>query len=356
MFIVELFEKQQPKALKKIVIMPGGFHPWHPGHSSLYASAIKAFPDADIYVASTNDTSERPFPFEVKRQLAAMAGVPVARFVQVKSPFQPKEITGQYDPESTVLIFVRSDKDREESPRPGVAKKDGSPGYLQPYGDKLDPMSRHGYIAYLPTVEFRAGQTGITSATQIRKAWPGAAPQVKQQIVQDLYPKIAKNPQSLKRAVELLDSALGVNVAESTEHQNSRAIALLRKVRAMYPVAHNDQEALAMYIMDRTDSELDRLDRENDSEEADIDDLEDTDVMVLDRISSLEQQIADIQAAIKSKQIAEEAGGVGVIATKAQARDPRYSMSLTRDVRPGQIQKSLKAFMLDGGWYKGKKR
>jgi hypothetical protein len=41
-----------------------------------------------------------------------------------------------------------------------------------------------------------------------------------------------------------------------------------------------------------------------------------------------------------------ETAGVGVIANKSQARDPRYSMSLTKDVRPGQIQKNLKAFNL----------
>jgi hypothetical protein len=41
-----------------------------------------------------------------------------------------------------------------------------------------------------------------------------------------------------------------------------------------------------------------------------------------------------------------EAGGTGVIANISQAQDPRYSMSLTRDVRPGQINKSLRAFDL----------
>ena len=41
-----------------------------------------------------------------------------------------------------------------------------------------------------------------------------------------------------------------------------------------------------------------------------------------------------------------ECGGTGVIANKKQANDPRYSMSLTKDVRPGQINKSLKAFNL----------
>jgi RNA polymerase sigma factor (sigma-70 family) len=43
----------------------------------------------------------------------------------------------------------------------------------------------------------------------------------------------------------------------------------------------------------------------------------------------------------------EDAAGVGVIASKKQANDPRYSMSLTKDVRPGQVKKSLNAFKLE---------
>jgi hypothetical protein len=44
--------------------------------------------------------------------------------------------------------------------------------------------------------------------------------------------------------------------------------------------------------------------------------------------------------------VAEDAGGVGVIANKKQANDPRYSTSLTKDVQPGQLAKNLKAFNL----------
>lgn len=44
--------------------------------------------------------------------------------------------------------------------------------------------------------------------------------------------------------------------------------------------------------------------------------------------------------------VSEDAGGVGVVASKRQAKDPRYSTSLTKDVRPGQIGKSLRAFNL----------
>jgi hypothetical protein len=42
----------------------------------------------------------------------------------------------------------------------------------------------------------------------------------------------------------------------------------------------------------------------------------------------------------------EEAGGVGVIASKKKARDPRYSHSLTQDVRPGEVGRQLKKMHL----------
>ena len=42
--------------------------------------------------------------------------------------------------------------------------------------------------------------------------------------------------------------------------------------------------------------------------------------------------------------VGEEAAGVGVIASKKQANDPRYSMSLTKDVRPDTMDKEMKAF------------
>lgn len=186
MLIFELFEAR-PK-LKTVVILPGGFHPFHPGHLSLYTSAQKAFPGADIYYAATNDKSQRPFDIADKAALAQIAGVPKGRFVQVTSPFQAKEIVSNYDPETTAVIFARSEKDKNEPPHAGGTKKDGSPSYLQPWDGTPQPMSKHGYMAYLPTVEFPAGPSGVTSATQIRSMWPKASDQQKQDIVKDLYP------------------------------------------------------------------------------------------------------------------------------------------------------------------------
>ena len=194
MFIAELFEAGPTKTL---VIIPGGFHPFHPGHLSLYRSAQKAFPGADIYYAATNDKSERPFDITDKARLAEIIGVPRGHFVQVKSPFQAREITGQYDANTTVLVFARSEKDRNEPPQAGGVKKNGEPAYLQPYTKNPAPMSQHGYMAYLPTVEFKAGPSGVTSATQIRNMWPKASNAVKSKIVNDLYPQDPETARSI---------------------------------------------------------------------------------------------------------------------------------------------------------------
>ena len=193
--------------------MPGGFHPFHAGHLALYQSAQRAFPDAEVFVAATNDTAARPFPFAVKEKLAKLAGVEPGHFVQVKSPFRAEEITAQFDPQRDNLIFVRSEKDQNSPPKPGGIKKDGSPSYLQPWlgAEKLEPFAKHAYMAYLPTVEFGPG---LTSATQIRTAWPTLDERRKTALVMSLYPRTQGNTKLAATVVKLLDAAIGT-VAEN---------------------------------------------------------------------------------------------------------------------------------------------
>lgn len=200
--------------MSTIVIMPGGFHPFHAGHAALYNSAVRAFPDAKVFVAATNDTSTRPFPFAIKEKLAKLAGVAPGQFVQVKSPFRAEEITSQFDPEQDRLIFVRSEKDKNKPPQPGGIKKDGSPAYLQPLlsAKKLEPFNKHAYMAYLPTVEFGPG---MTSATEIRTAWPQLDDRRKTALVMSLYPKTQTNPKLAATVVKMLDTAIGTSVEEN---------------------------------------------------------------------------------------------------------------------------------------------
>ena len=221
--------------------MPGGFHPFHAGHAALYQSARRAFPGARVYVAATNDTSTRPFPFAVKEKLARLAGVQPGHFVQVKSPFRAEEITSQFDPETDHLIFVRSEKDADKQPQAGGVKKNGEPAYLQPLlgAKQLEPFARHAYMAYLPTVEFGPG---MTSATEIRTAWPTLNNKRKTALVMSLYPKTQINPRLAATVVKMLDTAIGGGVDESKDINPEMIDVFYRPVqnsRARRVVARN---------------------------------------------------------------------------------------------------------------------
>ena len=195
---------QDMAMFKKLVIIPGGFHPFHAGHKALYDAAVAQFPKADVFIAATDDKSTRPFPFKLKKQLAGIAGIPAHRFVQVKSPFQPREITDLYDPETTQLIFIRSDKDSGVAPLPGGFKKDGSASYLQPLKrNKPENMKQHGFMTYLPTVQFGPG---MTSATEIRGKWPGMSAEEKEDLIVNLYPMTSKP--MIDKTIEIFDTVL----------------------------------------------------------------------------------------------------------------------------------------------------
>jgi len=200
--------------MKKLVIIPGGFHPYHAGHKALYDAAREAFPSAEVYVAATDDTTGRPFPFKTKKFLAQQAGIPGNRFIQVRSPFSAEEITQHFDPAETQLIFVRSEKDRDQNPQPGQpgqiitrGPRKGLSPYLQPYKRTgLEPMKNHAYMTYLPTVQFGAG---MTSATEIRAKWPGMTAEQKANLVRVLYPLAADNDVKVAKVVEILDTVMG---------------------------------------------------------------------------------------------------------------------------------------------------
>ena len=110
-----------------------------------------------------------------------------------------------YNPEETQLIFVRSDKDSGVTPLPGGFKKDGSASYLQPLKRKKpEPMSQHGFMTYLPTVQFGPG---MTSATEIRGKWPTMSDEEKEELIVNLYPMNSKP--MVKKAIEIFDTVLG---------------------------------------------------------------------------------------------------------------------------------------------------
>ena len=215
---------------KIIVIYGGGFQPFHAGHLSSYLQAKQKFgklPNVDFYVTASDNTNTRPIPFKEKQWLAKQAGVSEQDFrdIVVKSPLNPVEILSQYDPDNDIFILVRSERDPV-----GYTKKDGSPGYYQPFVNinKCVPFNSktggHGYVFVTKKEEFVvAGQT-IYSGTQVRNMYAAADNNLRNQIVHDMYPN-SPNELAIRK---VLDKYIGATDVDSTAKPKTSQINKLK--------------------------------------------------------------------------------------------------------------------------------
>ena len=194
-----------------LVIYPGRFHPFHLGHKASYDYLTKKYGENAVYVATSGvqDPETSPFAYADKVKMMTKLGVPASHIVQVKNPYQAKEIVGSLSNEekaTTALIFAVSAKD---SARFTFApKKNGDPGYLQPIPDnlkKLKPLTTHGYVAITPTVNFRVKGQDADSASAIRKLYRDGNDTDRMQIITDLYG--SADPE----IKDVFDQRLGVN-------------------------------------------------------------------------------------------------------------------------------------------------
>ena len=264
MFIRDLYEAP---AKRIVAVMPGGFHPFHPGHKSLYDWAVKTFGQGNVYVAATNDTAARPFPFDVKKKLAGMAGIPENNFIQVKSPFNAMSYQDIVD-DTTALVFVRSEKDKAEHPKPDQTKKNGEPGYLRTYtGKDLNSSNEMGYMAYGPTINFDFSGMQIKSASELRATWPNMSDEDKHKAAALMYGN------GHDEAVQLLDKALGGSNAPveegGTDGVTGQTVRAMARLKARYPHADSDLELMLAAITDNKNL-IKATDFDNDEEADDL--------------------------------------------------------------------------------------
>jgi len=185
--------------MKTIAIYSGRFHPFHKGHKASYDFLTKQFGADNVYVATSNAQAPltSPFSFEEKKMMAELTGIPADKIVMVKNPYQAREITSKLDPEDTTLVFALSEKDID---RFTFTKKDGTPGYIQPYPKNdahLAPMNKHAYAFLTPTVKFKVAGKDADSASAIRKAYIDADKQGRRKIVADLYGTVNKDVEAI---------------------------------------------------------------------------------------------------------------------------------------------------------------
>ena len=145
--------------MKKVILYPGRFQPMLPHHADVYKHLVAKFPDADVYVATSNKVEAPKSPFDAKEKSAIMTqlhDIPADKILIVRSPYSAREYESVFDMENTVAIFAVGGKDMESDPRFSFKpKKDGTPGYLQSINSIKDgemPMSQRGYVYSAPTV------------------------------------------------------------------------------------------------------------------------------------------------------------------------------------------------------------
>jgi len=183
--------------MKILAVYPGRFQPFHKGHAQVYKWLKLKFGDVVIATSDKVEAPKSPFNFKEKKRMMMLAGVPSKDIKQVTNPYIAREILKNYDPKETVLVFAVSQKDMEEDPRFSFAKKkDGKPGYLQPYAGnekKLKPFgdaqSPKGYVIVTPTFTFDVLGKPATSASELRKQFVTLDNKKQKEFIKDLFGK-----------------------------------------------------------------------------------------------------------------------------------------------------------------------
>jgi len=180
-----------------IAIYPGRFQPMGRHHYATYKALADQYGAENTFVVTSNKTGPKsPLDFEEKKKIMVAHGIPADKIVMTRKPYVAEEVTQNFDPDATAVVFAVGGKDMRDSPRfanlDGFTKK-GTPAYYKTYkpGEELVGLGKHGYIAVAPHVEIDVPGFGEMSGTTLRKALKGATPEDFQSIMgfynQEIY-------------------------------------------------------------------------------------------------------------------------------------------------------------------------
>ena len=180
-----------------IAIYPGRFQPMGRHHYATYKALAEQYGAENTFVVTSNKTGPTsPLSFEEKKKIMVAHGIPADKIVMTRKPYVAEEVTQNFDPDATAVVFAVGGKDMRDSPRfanlDGFTKK-GTPAYYKTYkpGEELVGLGKHGYIAVAPHVEIDVPGFGEMSGTTLRKALKGATPEDFQSIMgfynQEIY-------------------------------------------------------------------------------------------------------------------------------------------------------------------------
>lgn len=237
--------------MNKVVIYPGRFQPMLSHHAEVFKQLQAQFPDAEVFVGTSDkvEPPKSPFNFKEKQLIAAAHGVPSNRVLAVTRPYHQEDYAKYFNPAETVIIFAVGEKDLDRfpfnnmDPKTGLdmtVRGDSKPKYYQKINTlKADPkpMSERGYITLAPTIKIG---DEVASASAFRDALK-AAPDIEtakqiytkqfgaynEKVFNLIYNKIASAKMS--EQINILRKLAGLPVAEAAPIEFSGADAKTAK-------------------------------------------------------------------------------------------------------------------------------
>jgi hypothetical protein len=230
-----------------LVVFPGRFHPFHLGHKASYDYLTKKYGADSVYIATSNVQAPATSPFSYSDKVAMMTklGVPASHVVQVRNPYQAKEITDSLpDPGNTALIFAISEKDMagEGARFKFGTKKNGDPSYMQPlpeHLERLQPLTQHAYVDIAPTVNFQVRGADANSASEIRQRYIKGSAADRDQIITDLYGTYYPELRDIFDQKLAASEKIQEFVKEARKNHNTVAVNMLEKLLVLERQAHS---------------------------------------------------------------------------------------------------------------------
>ena len=90
-----------------IAIYPGRFQPMGRHHFQTFQALTSQFGLENTFIATSGKPGPKsPLSFEEKKIIMMAHGIPESQIVETRSPYQATEITGQFDPAETSVVFA----------------------------------------------------------------------------------------------------------------------------------------------------------------------------------------------------------------------------------------------------------
>jgi hypothetical protein len=163
---LQIFAEQDTDGKNIIAIYPGRFQPMGRHHKAAYDWLASQFGEKNTFIVTSDKTEpdRSPFNFKEKKKIINKHGI--KNVVQIKNPYNPKELLQKYDPNSTVIVYMIGEKDAGRLRGYKRLMKYNKTTSI-PYKDLENP---YAYYVYAPHISYNIPSFGEMSGTNIRKA------------------------------------------------------------------------------------------------------------------------------------------------------------------------------------------